>query len=98
MNGRRGPLVSIVSFTTTIIVNRRIEASKIKVYMFDLVYRELNLLMKVVWIGNFMFIDLVIIVRDIIDKAIDRIMCIIDRFWLGTIATKYENITNMPPM
>ena len=35
MKGRKGPLDSIVNFTTTIIVNRRIEASIINVYMLD---------------------------------------------------------------
>jgi hypothetical protein len=39
MNGRRGPLVSIVSFTTTIIVNRRTHASIIRVRALDFMYK-----------------------------------------------------------
>jgi len=88
----------MVSFTTTIIVNRRIDARRISVYMFELVYIMLKLEECICNIGGVIFKIFAMNSIDIVDMVIEIIMCMIDRFWLGMIATKYENITNMPPI
>lgn len=66
--------------------------------MFDFEYRVLNWFVNIVSSGSFIFITDVIIEIDSIDEVIDIIISFIDSVWFGTIATKYENITNIPPI
>jgi len=66
--------------------------------MFDFEYRALNWFVNIVSSGSFIFITDVIIEIDNIDEVIDIIISFIDSVWFGTIATKYENITNIPPI
>lgn len=88
----------MVSFTTTTIVNRRMHANIIRVRVLDLVYRALKWLVNEDIIGWVMFSAWVIIIRDIIEIIAEDVISFIERVWFGTIATKYENMTSIPPM
>ena len=97
-NGRRGPFELVVNFTTTTIVKRRIIAKRNRILVF------IGRYIIVIWDINDEKMEGVIIkVDDIIDRVIRDIDIIIKLYrkgivWFGIIDTKYENITNIPPM
>ncbi len=73
-------------------------ANMIRVSVFDLVYRALKWLVKEDIIGCVMFSAWVMIIRDIMEIIADNEISFIDRVWFGTMATKYENMTSIPPI
>ncbi len=73
-------------------------ANIIRVRVLDLVYRALKWLVNDDIIGWVMFSAWVIIIRDIIEIIAEDVISFIERVWFGTIATKYENMTSIPPM
>lgn len=98
MNGRKGPLLLVTNFTTTTIVNRSNHASISNVEMLNFMYIVLRCIEKFTIIGALMF-----------NKNIDAEMRVVEErrnkdrresftCWLGIKATKYENITNIPPI
>jgi len=84
----------VAIFTTRSIVNSNIIASIIKVNSEFAVYMDIMLefvffVMYINWEGNNIYVGINI------DKHISKVV-ISGRVWLGVIATKYENRTNMP--
>jgi hypothetical protein len=85
-------------FTTTIIVNRRIVANIINVGILCSVYRILVCFTYTEFIEKFISDIDEININIIVDEDRVEITMRAGRVWFGVIATKYENITNIPPM
>lgn len=60
--------------------------------------RTLSCVVYVDKTGGFILSDWVIEIADRIKIRIEIIAGFINRVWLGIIATKYENMTSIPPM
>jgi len=79
-------------------VNKRTHANIIIVNVLDFMNRTLSCEVYVDKIGGVILSDWVIEIVDSIKIRIEIIAGFINRVWLGIIATKYENITSIPPM
>jgi len=86
------------TFTTTTIVNKRINANIRSVGILNGWYIILICDIYVKFTGDLMLKDLEIMVNEIIEDISTPSISMTGRVWLGVIATKYENITNMPPI
>ena len=97
MKGRSGPLLFVTIFTTTTIVKNRIIANRISIEMFMFVQKVFIRNWNVgVILGYSSIYNMAINIVNM--KMSEGVMFSLFICWFGDNATKYANITSMPPM